>query len=973
MTFEQIYKIRTDGAERLAELEHATRAIPKEFDGAACALNLFDKTLGALGGALGGVTAAMAGLAAGAAAIGTLAGVALDAAVAVGKTAEEQLNLAERTGLTVREVGLFSAAATVANVNTGALVASMRTLSQALADNSDEGKRGKRALAELGIQAHDTLGNVRPMGDLWLDISRAIGSIESPADRSRVAISLLGRGALELLPLLRGNFRELLGEVEGLGVAFTESGAKKAAAFDDALDKLGLKWEALKRSFGEKVIGVIEVAFPDFLDPKKGPSAFEQYLQFWWKSTGIPAITRLNKQIADYAKAGVDLATGAAVQAPGAVRANIQDARDISRRDLIEGALGRLRSDDTLEQKARKAREEFEKLARELKSSQALDPAAEIAAVQRAKARADALQRQVEAQKDLQQAVRAVEALEKQAYLSASSGLERVIRLREIELSQLGKNVELRQRIIQATNLEIEKEIAKARKIARAETAKVERAFEGDENRADRFSGRTFERGLKESIAEDEKAVRNLSRALDVLDRGEEAAIKRRADKALRVAELTAGPGEELRAVERAFQTRLALARELFEVSVRRADRELDAEEKLLRLAEAREQREAEIDQARQGRELALLELRKRSLDEYRETAGKVFDSLTASGGGGLRDFFQGQLKILERQIFVNASSGIFQQLGGVLGKVGEASGLGKLLSGTIFDPKNTQVQERTVTSMDKLRVSVDRLTGRIGGSVVPAGAGDIQSGLPGLLGLPPGIFGPGGTPPFLPSTTGTGTGVVSSSPGGLSRFLGGLLGFGGGNPLGAIFTPSGESVNLGNGRATTFSTAERVGAAAGVAAAVAAGTAGVLGGIKQGGARGTIQAIGSAAGTAAALDPEPISKAVLSVVAISSGLINSLFGDPKKKRDEEITREIEQNRFREPVARDLVTDLYGNTVDYDRRGQVRVIQNTTVNVSAIDVKSIMDRKGDLADAVNAAFRQGHGLQDSMRESLGFA
>jgi hypothetical protein len=72
-------------------------------------------------------------------------------------------------------------------------------------------------------------------------------------------IKLFGRGGLELLPLLKGNFRDLIAEVEKLGVAFTDDGAKKAAAYDDALDKLHLRWEALKRSFGEKIIGVIDI------------------------------------------------------------------------------------------------------------------------------------------------------------------------------------------------------------------------------------------------------------------------------------------------------------------------------------------------------------------------------------------------------------------------------------------------------------------------------------------------------------------------------------------------------------------------------------------------------------------------------------------------------------------------------------------------------------------------------------------
>lgn len=117
---------------------------------------------------------------------------ALDYAAATGKLAEEQLNMSERTGLSVREVGLFSGAATVAGVNANALVTSMRSLSQGLSENSDEGRKAKRAMEELGVATHDGSGQVKPTAELFLDLSAALQKIPDPAERARLAIATMG-------------------------------------------------------------------------------------------------------------------------------------------------------------------------------------------------------------------------------------------------------------------------------------------------------------------------------------------------------------------------------------------------------------------------------------------------------------------------------------------------------------------------------------------------------------------------------------------------------------------------------------------------------------------------------------------------------------------------------------------------------------------------------------------------------------
>ncbi|MGE5567741.1 MAG: hypothetical protein ACM3S5_01775, partial [Rhodospirillales bacterium] len=435
-------------------------------------------------------------------------------------------------------------------------------------------------------------------------------------------------------------------------------------------------------------------------------------------------------------------------------------------------------------------------------------------------------------------------------------------------------------------------------------------------------------------------------------------AIQRYTSFQERMIHLTAGPGGELEAIERIATLREQSALREFQITQDRGKLESD------------------LDQARKDRLISIAQFQKQQLDNYREQAGRVFDALTASGGGGMRDFLSGQLKTLERQIFINASGGMFQKLGATLGGLipgqtgadGKPTILGTLLAGTIFDSRNKTLENVTVDNTKETRkntAAVVGLTYAMSSALPGAGGGAYLPGGGDLANLP--LSGSASKwfdilNPFGGVGGSTGT-KAAKAPSGLSQFFSGMLGGTlSGNPLGIIFTPSGESVQLGPGRAGSFSTAERVGTAFGVASLLAGGAFGVMSGIKQGGARGATTAIGSAAGTAAALDPEPISKAVLMGVSFVSGIIGGLFGDPKKERDEEIANTLRRNKKDWPTDIERTTDLYGNEADYDYRGRTRVT-NTHIylRVEAMDAKSVLDRSPEIGQAVVKEIGLGNG------------
>jgi hypothetical protein len=228
--------------------------------------NLSRTLSGITGIGLPGGSAPITGLLGGAAALGAGGGIAaLLAAASVGivklanetgEYAREQANLAIRTGLTTRETQEFSQMARVTGVNVGSLTTMMRTLSKGLSDNSEEGKKAKQALQELGL---DSSVAFQSTGRAIAEIFEKLGGLQSAVEKDRLAIELFGRGGLELLPMV-DRFRELEPAIRATGVALDEQGIQKAKDYQQQLDLLTLRWDNFKTKLGVKAIGIVELA-----------------------------------------------------------------------------------------------------------------------------------------------------------------------------------------------------------------------------------------------------------------------------------------------------------------------------------------------------------------------------------------------------------------------------------------------------------------------------------------------------------------------------------------------------------------------------------------------------------------------------------------------------------------------------------------------------------------------------------------
>ncbi len=220
--------------------------------------NAIQNPMQAAGSAIGDVVTKLGPLgsvlAAGGAGFGLLAKQAFDFVRSQGEAAKEVENFSIRTGMSTKETMQFQAASKVVGVDVGGLARSMRLLSQAMSENSDEGQKGKRALKDMGVDAYDANQQLKPTGQLIREIAERIAAMPDVGAKTRALTALLGRGGSEYLPLFE-RLPELLSKV---GDAWDENLNKHLTEFDEKVNLLEIRWGQFKKSLSEKILIAIE-------------------------------------------------------------------------------------------------------------------------------------------------------------------------------------------------------------------------------------------------------------------------------------------------------------------------------------------------------------------------------------------------------------------------------------------------------------------------------------------------------------------------------------------------------------------------------------------------------------------------------------------------------------------------------------------------------------------------------------------
>lgn len=152
-------------------------------------------------------------------------------------------DLAEKTGISARELSVLRFAGEVAGTSFDSIADGVRKLSQNMASAAGGGKEQAAAFKAIGVEVKNLDGSLRASDAVLADIADRFSNFRDGPEKAALAIELFGKQGAEMIPLLnKGSvgIAELRDEATALGVVMSGELASSAAEFNDNLKRLQL-------------------------------------------------------------------------------------------------------------------------------------------------------------------------------------------------------------------------------------------------------------------------------------------------------------------------------------------------------------------------------------------------------------------------------------------------------------------------------------------------------------------------------------------------------------------------------------------------------------------------------------------------------------------------------------------------------------------------------------------------------------
>jgi phage-related protein len=257
---------------------------------------------GALGGAFDaigkaalGVTAVITGVGAG------MAKLATD----VAKTSKE-INLnSQKLGLSRESYQEWAYILRKSGTNIDGMGVSMKTLQRTMGGLTEDGDKASDAFKAIGLDFDDIKGKT-PEEALNLTIT-ALQQMPEGADRTTAALKLLGKGALELAPLLNKSAEEtdaLRQKAHDMGLVLSGETIDNAGRFNSAMGTIKDMIQGVKMTIGSEFLPILADAAQGFLAFVTGAEGGKDKMQ---KAIDT-IITTVSEKVPAFIEKGIEMA-----------------------------------------------------------------------------------------------------------------------------------------------------------------------------------------------------------------------------------------------------------------------------------------------------------------------------------------------------------------------------------------------------------------------------------------------------------------------------------------------------------------------------------------------------------------------------------------------------------------------------------------------------------------------------------------
>lgn len=175
--------------------------------------------------------------------------------------ADEILTQSAVTGLSTEALQEYQYAAELVDVSLDTLTSSQTKMIRSM----DAARRGSKEQAEafdkLGISVQNADGTLRDAQDVFGDAIDALGAISNETERDAIAMTIFGRSARDLNPLIKAGsdgLRELAQEAHNVGYVMSEEALDALGAVDDQVQRMNRSNEALKNQIAIGMAPAVE-------------------------------------------------------------------------------------------------------------------------------------------------------------------------------------------------------------------------------------------------------------------------------------------------------------------------------------------------------------------------------------------------------------------------------------------------------------------------------------------------------------------------------------------------------------------------------------------------------------------------------------------------------------------------------------------------------------------------------------------
>lgn len=198
---------------------------------------------------------------------GAAVGVVASLAVGLGKltmdtakTADNLLTLSSTTGLSTDALQEYEYAAELVDVSSDTMQGALTKMVKSMSSAKDGTGDAAEAYKELGIKVTDSHGALKDANTVFYQAIDALGKVKSGTERDALAMSIFGKSAQELNPLIDAGsekLKELGVEAHNVGYVMDSETVNSFGKLDDSTQRWTNKIDAVKMKLAEGLLPVL--------------------------------------------------------------------------------------------------------------------------------------------------------------------------------------------------------------------------------------------------------------------------------------------------------------------------------------------------------------------------------------------------------------------------------------------------------------------------------------------------------------------------------------------------------------------------------------------------------------------------------------------------------------------------------------------------------------------------------------------